>query len=102
MPFSKLNQNKLSGILIFIFFPNLCFCQKEQLGWRETISPRPLQRPHGNKPGYLDSMSAAKPLLRFLVHFWAEEDFEEGCGRERTAFRVPTSTREALGKKMGA
>lgn len=34
-----------------------------------------------SQPGYLGSTAAAKLLLRLLVRFWPEEDFEEERGR---------------------
>lgn len=80
MPFSKVRQNRCSGILIIYFFFSKIYVLARRNSWAGG-KPLSLQRPHGNKPGYLDSTSAAKPLLRFSVHFWAEEDFEDGCGR---------------------
>lgn len=88
----------------FFFFSSqiFCPCQKEQLGWRQTIPPHSLQRPRGKKPGYLDSLSAAKPLLKFLVHFWAEEDFEKECGRgEGSLEGTYQHKRGSRKKKMG-
>lgn len=67
-------------------FQILFSCKKEQLGWRQSILSHSLQRSHGNKPCYLDDMAAAKPLLRFSEHCWAEEDFEEECGKGEGSF----------------
>lgn len=86
---------------IFFFFFATSSCQQDQLGWRQSISASSLGRPRRNKPGYLGSTAAAKPLLRLLVSFWPEEDSRKNMEGERAASEVPSSTREGLGKKMG-
>lgn len=88
-------------IFLFYFFFATSSCQQDQLGWRQSISESSLGRPRANKPGYLGSTAAAKPLLRLLVSFWPEEDSRKNMEGERAASKVSSSTRESLGKKMG-
>lgn len=53
-------------------------CKREQLGWRGSILSSPCK--DHMETSLAIYMAAAKPLLRFSVHCWAGEDFEEECG----------------------